>query len=419
MHSLTKVKWNAAKAMLIKTRAEVMVLTEVWFEKTDVNLQIPDNPVVEGAVKGRGKKSITWIRKVPGEQHEKVRDGRHALLGLLHGRRGQHLVAGVHMQQRKDAAKYNEEMRQLLKVAQLYSGVPVFLPGDWNTFVPRHEATKALAKAVQLVVVAKGDEEPLQKDWALISQHFVDERHVTYMPGVADHPWVIAMAVTHTGGGAGMAQGHKPVVITRWTDGDRRKYGDIMEALSYGDVAVDTWLVLKREALVAIRGEKWEAIYPEGHWQDLQEQMLQRDGGESGQGVSDQAWRDMVSEPNILDAVVLSGETMRVLKLAKPFPLHQLTKLWDPQYLSPVRGDEVLSVVPRVAVARHQPAPKPLTEEEVRAYKPPAIGSHRPYDYGQLATARKLQITRAPCARILHKVSYPFTVWETIEMVQS
>ena len=38
-----------------------------------------------------------------------------------------------------------------------------------------------------------------------------------------------------------------------------------MEALSYGDVAVDTWLLLMREALGAIAGEKWEARYPEGH----------------------------------------------------------------------------------------------------------------------------------------------------------
>ena len=216
----------------------------------------------------------------------------------------------------------------------MYSGVPVILLGECNGFVPRHEATKAVAKAVRVVVVTIGDGQLLHKEWALVPKHLVGERHVTYVPGVADHPWVIAMAVTHTGGGAAMAQGHKPVVITGWTNGDRRKYGDIMEALSYGEVAVDTWLVLMHEASAAIAGEMWKAGYLEGHWEYLQEQILQpeHDGGELGRAVADQVWHNMVSERNVLDAAVLSGETMRVLKLAKPLPLHQPTKLWAAQF---------------------------------------------------------------------------------------
>ena len=106
----------------------------------------------------------------------------------------------------------------------------------------------------------------------------------------------------------------------------------------------------------------------------------EHDGGELGRAVADQVWRNMVSERKVLDAAVLIRETMRVLKLAKPFPVHQLTKLWDPQFQRLVRGDEILSVVPRLAAARHQPAPKPLTEEEVKAYKPLAIGSQRRED---------------------------------------
>ena len=122
VESLTGVKWEAAKATLMKIGAEVMVLMEVWLEKTNANLEIPDYHVVKGTVKGRGKDIIMWIRQVPGEQHRNVKDGRHALLVLLHGRQGQYLVGGVNMPQNKETKQCNEEMRQLLKVAEVYSG---------------------------------------------------------------------------------------------------------------------------------------------------------------------------------------------------------------------------------------------------------------------------------------------------------
>ena len=62
VQSLTEVKCDAAKAMLMKTKSEVMVLTEVWFQKTEVNLEIQEYHVVIGMVKGRGKKIIMWRR---------------------------------------------------------------------------------------------------------------------------------------------------------------------------------------------------------------------------------------------------------------------------------------------------------------------------------------------------------------------
>ena len=68
------------------------------------------------------------------------------------------------MPQRKEAGRYNEEMRQLLRVAEVSSGVVVFSPGDWNRYVPRHKATKALANAVPAIVVTTRDVEALHKD---------------------------------------------------------------------------------------------------------------------------------------------------------------------------------------------------------------------------------------------------------------
>ena len=40
-------------------------------------------------------------------------------------------------------------------------------------------------------------------------------------------------------------------------------------------------------------------------------------------------------------------------------------------------------------------------------------------DYNKLATARELQVTRESCGRILQGVGYVFTVWETVQVLQS
>ena len=65
-------------------------------------------------------------------------------------------------------------------------------------FVPRHEVTRALAKAIRPNVIATGDEGPLHKAWALVPSSLVEEHHV-YTPGVAYHAWVVTMLVPHIG----------------------------------------------------------------------------------------------------------------------------------------------------------------------------------------------------------------------------
>ena len=205
------------------------------------------------------------------------------------------------------------------------------------------------------------------------------------------------------------SKGHRPVVITEWKDTDRRAYGDLMEALSYGDIPTGFWLMLMRESMAAIAGAKWETPYPVGHWDRLQsilEPERQEEDVDLSGLVEDQVWRNMVSERHTLDAAVLMGETMRVLRLAKSFPLHSLTKLWDQQSRRIVKGEEVLDVVPRVAAAQHKAAARPLLKKEVEEYHPPAVGSRPAATYGTVPAARKVQIMRESKRRILQGVCY-------------
>ena len=120
----------------------------------------------------------------------------------------------------------------------------------------------------------------------------------------------------------------------------------------------------------------------------------------------------MVAERHILDAADLTGDTMRVMHLARPFPLHNLHMLWDVQHQCMVKGEQVLEVVPRIAEARHKAAPQPLRQTEVDECGPRAVGSHPAATYGVVTAASKVQIVRSQEAEY-------FTIWEAIQVVQS
>ena len=64
-----------------------------------------------------------------------------------------------------------------------------------------------------------------------------------------------------------MAKGHRLVVVAEWKDARRRAYANLMDALSYGDLSTEAWLILIGEAMAPIAGAKWEARYPVGHWE--------------------------------------------------------------------------------------------------------------------------------------------------------
>ena len=128
----------------------------------------------------------------------------------------------------------------------------------------------------------------MHKDWALLPSSLVDEGHVTCTPGVPDHPWVVAMVITHCGGGAGMAKGHNQVVISEWKDIVRQAHGDLMEALSYGELSTSTWLVLMREARAAIAGAKCKSRCPKREeLQSLVGSKRQAEEEELSQAVAD------------------------------------------------------------------------------------------------------------------------------------
>ena len=80
VQSLAEVKWDVAKAMLVQLRSNVLILSEMWFQNTIVNLDLPGYHTIQGCAAGCGKMIVMWIRQVLGEQHKKVRDARHSLL---------------------------------------------------------------------------------------------------------------------------------------------------------------------------------------------------------------------------------------------------------------------------------------------------------------------------------------------------
>ena len=147
----------------------------------------------------------------------------------------------------------------------------------------------------------------------------------------------------------------------------------------------------------AITEAKWEARYLADYYEKVQRLLhpgQPADATDLDQAVANQVWGNMVLERHAPDAAILTRETMRVVPLAKPFALHNLTKLWDPLQQRVVHGDAVLDVVPRVVAARHAAQPKPLTQAEANKYGPPRVGSQPEATYNAVITARKAQIVR-------------------------
>ena len=130
VRSLMAGKWDVTKAIVMRLHTDVFISEEVLFDKATVNLEDPGYHTIRGLAAGRGKMIVMWIRQVPGERCRTVRDGRHSLAVVLHGRHTQHLVGIVHMHQRKEAVQYVKEAEALMALAEQYVGVPMFIFGD-------------------------------------------------------------------------------------------------------------------------------------------------------------------------------------------------------------------------------------------------------------------------------------------------
>ena len=164
-------------------------------------------------------------------------------------------------------------------------------------------------------------------------------------------------------------------MITEWREADKCACGDLMEAVSYGDMSTESSLTLMREAMAAIARAKRELRYPANQWENvpgLVHPVQPVDAGDLHRAVAVEVWGNMLLERHVLTAAVLTRKTMQVLQLPKPFVIHNLAKLWDPPYQRRVHGD----AVPRVAATRHKATPQPITQAKIDEHDPLRVCSH-------------------------------------------
>ena len=422
VRSLTSEKWKTVLALMLTYNAAIMALGEVWFEKEDVDMEIAGYRCIRGTPRGAGRWIIVWVRKDPGVETKVTVDTRHVLAVLVKRQVHHVMVAATHMPLRPERAAYTEELQHIIKLEAQHPGVAFIGIGDWNRHALTHDETVAAWHTLSSAVMETGMEGPLHKDWVMLPTKSASRQRVEYQDGVADHPLVAGMLVLYAGGAAAQQFGYRPVSVARWADTHRRKYGDIMEALSYQPQPVASWLLVMREVMAAISQRLTEEALPEDLWDRLCERLQQRTASPRvlptlEAQVARNKWLHLVRERQTLEQGILTGETMRVIRLKKPFGMWRVTKVWDSEQQRVVQGEAVLPVVAREAAHRHPVPVAAMAPWEVRQLQP-AGDVNTPEDaYTQVERARRRQQRVQSHGAIEAGVDYPYSVVETVGVI--
>ena len=135
--------------------------------------------------------------------------------------------------------------------------------------------------------------------------------------------------------------------------------------------------------------------------------------------VSRVAWRRMVAEKQLLADGLLTGEVMRTIRLAKPFPLLPLKEVWDSERQQVVRGDGVKAVVAREAAKRHPPPKTEIAPGDIARCRPPRIMEVPCDERTVVEQARAQAAQRHSRGAVAHGVGHRYGVVETIELLQA
>ena len=195
-----------------------------------------------------------------------------------------------------------------------------------------------------------------------------------------------------------------------------------MEALSYQPQPVASWLLAMREVMAAISQRLTEEALPEDLWDRLCERLQQRTASPRvlptlEAQVARNKWLHLVRERQTLEQGILTKETMRVIRLKKPFGMWRVTKVWDSEQQRVVQGEAFLPVVAREAAHRHPVPVAAMAPGEVRQLQP-AGDVNTPEDaYTQVERARRRQQRVQSHGAIGAGVDYPYSVVETVGVI--
>ena len=252
-----------------------------------------------------------------------------------------------------------EQYRQVLHtIAELRAREPpafeIYL-GDWNKHVPTHLPSMIAPSAAGVTPVCTGAEKRLHKDWAAVTTARTTVARVAYDEGlVAIHPLVVlALSFSVTAWG-GSSASYRPVSIGAWDQGDKRAFGDMLEALSQYDGGTDDWLARYRDAMGAVeehRRQGQEAADMAQAQVIMQEaerhpqQPPSHDQATWDKTKRERAWYAMVKERNILMQASLTTEAATILRLKRTIPFSAINRIWHSRTQRVVSGAELKDAV--------------------------------------------------------------------------
>ena len=268
-----------------------------------------------------------------------------------------------------------------------------------------------------------GAEKRLHKNWAAVTTARTTVAGVAYDEGlVAIHPLVVlALSFSVTAWGGSSASYH-PVSIGAWDQGDRRAFGDMLEALSQYDGGTDDWLARYRDAMGAVEEhrrqgqESADMARAQAIMQEAErhpQQPPSHDQATWDKTKRERAWYAMVKERNILMQASLTTEAATILRLKRTVPFSAISRIWDSRTQRVVSGAELKDAVRHEASLRHPPVPNPVPAAWVDRH----IGTTtwETTAHTKIQQACRLQAIRESEGQIKQGVGYPVKIGEVIQ----
>ena len=259
-----------------------------------------------------------------------IHDSRHLFVVTLvvHGKCCRIYV--LHMPRRTRGEQYRQVLHTIAQLRAMEPPAFEIYLGDWNKHVPSHVLSMIALSPAGVTLVCTGAEKRPHKDWAAVTAARTTVARVACEEGLVAIPPLVVLALSFSvTAWGGSSASYRPVSIGAWDQGDRRAFGDMLEALSQYDGGTGDWLARYRDAMEAVEQHRRQgqeaADMARAHARMQQAERHPQQPPSHDQATWDKTKRDrasyaMVKERNVLMHASLTTEASTILRLTRTVP---------------------------------------------------------------------------------------------------
>ena len=227
----TESKWDEIQATAAATGATVLLMQEMWGGKIKQrDRALADFWGESSQHQKRGQHNEVWCKSQWATRVAVIMDAPFALMVLAKGVPGLGVLVSVHMAQRKEEQKYEEQLLAIQAAINTHPNIWIIIGGDWNRDIRTHATSQRILGQMGVGVVPMDGKVHLPKDFVAY-RGIKAPQQGQWLEKVGDHP--IVWAPTQA-----CKQPHesgvqtKPVVKNKWTEGGEKMFSDLLEAVS-------------------------------------------------------------------------------------------------------------------------------------------------------------------------------------------